>query len=61
MADILKNNVQTYVRELIAKEFKSKNNEEKVFLEHCKINTGDHQGGQRRPLGNDPLMEEKRQ
>jgi hypothetical protein len=31
MIDIIKDDVQTYVRELIAKEFESNNNEEKVF------------------------------
>ena len=31
MTDIIKDDVQTYVRELIAKEFESNNNEEKVF------------------------------
>lgn len=41
MADIIKYDVRTYVLKLIKKEFSSKNNEEKVFPDNRKINTGE--------------------
>jgi hypothetical protein len=34
MADIVKDDVQTYVRELIAKEFESNNKEENIFSDN---------------------------
>ena len=50
MDDIIKYDVRTYVEELIKKEFSSKNNEEKVFSDNGKTNTGEHRNVQRHPL-----------
>ena len=50
MADILKNDVQTYVRELISKEFESGNNENKVPSDNRKLNKREQRNGQNRPV-----------
>jgi hypothetical protein len=42
MADIIDYDVRTYVQELMKIEFSSKNNEEKVFSENRKTDTGEH-------------------
>ena len=43
MANISTNDVQTYVRELISKEFGSVNKEEKYHSENLKLFNGEHQ------------------
>ena len=50
MADIMKDDVQAYVRELIAKEFESINNEEKVLSDNRALNAGEHRNQQNRPV-----------
>ena len=50
MADILKDNVQTYVRELIAKEFESINNKDKFSSDKRKLNKGEQRNEQKRPI-----------
>jgi len=50
MADILKDDVHTYVRELISKEFESNNNEDKAFSNNRKSNMGDHRNQQKRSV-----------
>lgn len=50
MADILKDDVQTYVRELISKEFESSNNEDKAPSYNRKLNKGKHRNQQNRPV-----------
>ena len=50
MADILKDDVQTYVRELISKEFESINNEDKAPSDNRKLNQGEHRNQQNRPV-----------
>ena len=52
MADILKYDVQTYVRELISKEFGSNNKEYKVPLDDRKLNEGEHRKGKNRSVWN---------
>ena len=58
MADIMKDDVQAYVRDLIAKEFESINNEEKVLSDNRTLNADEHRNGQRRSDYNHLLMEE---
>jgi len=43
MANILTNDVQTYVRELISKEFGSVDKEEKYHSENLKLFNSEHQ------------------
>ena len=43
MADILRDDVQTYVRELILKEFESINHEDIAFSGNRKLNESEHQ------------------
>ena len=50
MADILKDNVQTYVRELIAKEFESINNKDIFSSDKRKLNKGEQRNEQNRPI-----------
>jgi hypothetical protein len=50
MADILKDDVQAYVRELISTEFESGNNEDKAPSGNRKLNKGEHGNGQNRPV-----------
>ena len=42
MANIMKDDVRTYVEELIKNEFMPKNNEEKFLSDNPKRNTGKH-------------------
>ena len=46
MADIFKDDVQTYVRELISKEFESNNNEDKAPSGNRKLNQNEHRDQQ---------------
>ena len=48
MADIIKDDVQTYVRKLISREFEYSNNEDKVSSDNRKLNTGEHRNEQNR-------------
>jgi hypothetical protein len=50
MEDILKDNVQTYVRELIAKEFGSINNKDKFSSDKRKLNKSEQRNAQSRPI-----------
>ena len=50
MADILKDDVRTYVRELISKVFESDNNEDKAPSGNRKLNKGEQRDGQNRPV-----------
>jgi len=50
MSDISKDDVQTYVRELISKEFESINNENKALSDNRKLNKGEHRNPQNRPV-----------
>ena len=52
MADILKNDVQTYVRELISKEFESINNEDNAPSDNRKLNDDEYRNGQNRSVWN---------
>jgi hypothetical protein len=45
MADIMKDDVRTYVEELIKKEFLFKKNEEKIFSDKCKAGPGETRNG----------------
>jgi hypothetical protein len=47
MSNILTYDVQTYVRELISKEFGSVNNDEKAHSEHRKSINSEHQKQQK--------------
>jgi hypothetical protein len=47
MTNILTYDVQTYVRELISKEFGSANNEEKAHSENRKLINSEHQKQQK--------------
>ncbi len=58
MADIMKDDVRTYVKKLILKEFRSNNYERKVLPDNLKTIAGEHRDGQCRPLCNYPFMEE---
>ena len=49
MADIFKDDVQTYVREMISKEFDSGNNDNKVPSDNRKLNKNEQRNGQNRP------------
>jgi hypothetical protein len=49
MADIMKDDVRTYVEELIKREFSTKSKEEKVLLGRRKADAGEHRNVQRRP------------
>jgi len=49
MADILKSDVQTYVRELISKEFESDKKEGKAPSNNRNLYQGEHRNGQSRP------------
>ena len=49
MADILKDNVQIYVRELIAKEFESNNNKDKDSSDKRKLHKGEQRNEKKRP------------
>jgi hypothetical protein len=55
MADIIKSDVQTYVRELIAKEFGTYTKAEKVPSDIRKTISGESRNGQHRPLYNQPF------
>ena len=48
MADIMKDDVRTYVEELIKREFSTKNNEGKVLSDNRITNTGEPRDEQRR-------------
>ena len=50
MADISKDDVQAYVRELISKEFGSINNENKALSDNRKLNKDEHRNPQNRPV-----------
>ena len=50
MADILKNNVQAYVRELIAKAFESSNNKDKSSSDKRNVNKSEQWNAQNRPI-----------
>ena len=50
MADISKDDVQTYVRKLISKEIESINNENKVLSDNRKLNKGEHRNPQNRSV-----------
>jgi len=50
MADILKDDVQTYVKELILKEFKFYSNEDYAPSDNRKLNLDEHRNGQDRPV-----------
>lgn len=50
MADIVKNDVQTYIRELISKEFKSNNHQDKAPADSRTLNKAEHRDGQKRAL-----------
>jgi hypothetical protein len=52
MADIFKDDVQTYVREMILREFDSGNNEDKALSDNRKTNKGEHRNQQNRPVCN---------
>lgn len=54
MDDIIKYDVRTYVEELVKKEFSFKNNEEKIFSDNSKTNTGENRNVQRRSLLHSP-------
>jgi hypothetical protein len=56
MADIKKNDVRTYVRELIAKEFGTNTHAEKVSSDNRKTISEESRDGQHGPLYNQPLM-----
>jgi hypothetical protein len=56
MADIIKSDVRTYVRELIAKEFGTNTNAEKVFSDNPETNTGGSRNGRQQTVYNQPLM-----
>ncbi len=56
MADIIRSDVRTYVRELIAKEFGTNTNAEKVSSEDRKTVSDESRDGQHRPIYNQPLM-----
>ncbi len=47
MTNILTYDVQTYVRELISKEFGSANKEDKAYSEHRKLTNSEHQKQQK--------------
>ena len=49
MADILKDDVQTYVRELISKEFGYSNNEDKAPSDNRKFNQDEHRNQRNHP------------
>ena len=59
MANIMKDDVQTYVRKLISKEFGSNHNEEKARSDSRKLNTDGNRYGQNQPVCNDLSTEEK--
>ncbi len=50
MADILIDDVQTYVREMISKMFESGKNENKAPSGNRKLNQGEHLNQQNRPI-----------
>ena len=56
MADIIKNNVRTYVREMIAKEFGTDTNAERVPSDNRKTSSDESRDGLHRRLYNQPLM-----
>ena len=47
MADIIKDDVQTYVRKLISKEFESGGNEEKAPADNRKSTMSEHRSHQK--------------
>ena len=57
MADIFKDDVQTYVRELISKEFESSNNENKAPSDNRKFNQGELRNQQNRSVWNCSLKD----
>ena len=59
MADIMKDDVRTYVEKLIKKEFSSKKNEEKVLSDNRKRNTGEHRNVHLHPLLKSSVLEER--
>jgi hypothetical protein len=50
MADIMKDDVQAYVRELISEKFETITNEDKAPSENRKLNQGEHRNQQNRPV-----------
>ena len=50
MADILKDDVQTYVRDLISEEFESINNEDKSPSDKRKLTQDEHLNQRNRPV-----------
>ena len=58
MADILKNDVQTYVRALISTAFESNDSKEKTPLDNLKPNRAELRNGQGRPTCDRSFMEE---
>lgn len=50
MADILKDDVHTYVRELISQEFKFCSNEDYAPSDNRESNMDEHRNGQNRPV-----------
>ena len=49
MADIMKDDVQTYVRELISKEFKSNHKDDRAPSDNRQLNEGEHRNVRSRP------------
>ncbi len=56
MADIMKSDVRTYVRELIAKEFGTDANTEKVFSGIPETIKGESRNGEQQPFYHQPKM-----
>ena len=52
MVDILKDDVQTYIRKMISKEFEVLNNEDKTPSGNRKSNNIEHWNQPDRPVGN---------
>ena len=50
MADIFKDDVQNYVRELISEKFEAINNEDKAPSDNRKLNRGEHRNQQNRSV-----------
>jgi hypothetical protein len=57
MADIMKDDVRTYVKDLIAKEFGTNPHAEKVLSDNPQTITGESRNGERQPFYNQPSME----
>ncbi len=58
MADIRKDDVRKYVRELIAREFKSNKNGKNILSDNLKTTMGGYDDGQHQPSYNQLLKEE---